>query len=148
MPLVPRTAEHDPAEQPALERQRRTSAPPGDLGNRAAEVDVDVVSQALVGDHLRRGECGVRVNGVELQRARRLVRRERRHVHGDRVPLDERTRRHHLAHVQTADRPGPGQLQFTAQRAECDIRHTGHRGQYDGASQRDGPDPQCGAGLG
>ena len=76
---------HDLAEQPPLERQRRAAAAPGHLGHRAAEVHVDVIGQALVGDHLRRGVGGVRVDGVELQRARRLVRGERRHVHGDRM---------------------------------------------------------------
>ena len=133
----------DLAEQPPLERQRGAAPAPGDLGHRAAEVHVDVVGHALVGDHFRRGEGGVRVDGVELQRPRRLVRRERRHVHGDRMALDERTRGHHLADVEPADRPGPGQLEFTAQRAECDVRHTGHRGQHDGAPQLDRPDPQC-----
>ena len=46
----------DLAEQSAFERQRRTAAATGDLGDRAAEVHVDVIGQALVGDHLRRGD--------------------------------------------------------------------------------------------
>ena len=66
---------HDLAEQPALVGQRRAAAAPGDLGHRAAEVHVDVVGQALVDDHLRRGVGGVRVDGVQLQRPGRLVRR-------------------------------------------------------------------------
>jgi hypothetical protein len=130
------------AEQPALERQRGAAAAPGDLRNGAAEVHVDVVGQALVGDHLRRGIRVLRVHAVELQRPRRLVGRERRHVHGDRVPLGERTRGHHFAHVQTADRPGTRHLEFTAQRAKSDVGYTGHRGQHDRALQRDRPDPQ------
>ena len=138
----------DLAEQPPLERQRGTAAAPGDLGHRAAEVHVDVVGQPLVSDHFRGGEGGVRVDGVELQRARRLVRRERRHVHGDGMALDERAGGHHLAHVEPADRPGPGELEFAAQRAECDVGHAGHRGQHDGAPQLDRPDPQPGAGFG
>ena len=64
------------------------------------------------------------------------------------MTLDERPRGHHFAHVEATDRAGPGNLEFTAQRAECDVRHTGHRGEHHRAGQRDGPDVQRVAALG
>ena len=39
------------AEEPAPPRQRRAAALAGDLGHRAAEVEVDVVGEVLVDDH-------------------------------------------------------------------------------------------------
>ena len=61
---------HDLPEQPALERQRGAAAAPGHLGHRAAEIHVDVVGEALVDDHFRRGIGVVGVDRVELQRPR------------------------------------------------------------------------------
>ena len=132
----------DLAEQLPLVGQRRAAAATGDLGHRAAEVHVDVVGEPLVGDHLHRRVRGGRVDGVELQRARRLVGGERRHVHGDRMPLDEGAGGHHLADVEPADGADAGLLEFAAQRAEGDVRHAGHGCQHHRAGQRDGTDTQ------
>ena len=51
-PSAARTAPlDDRREQPALVRQRGAAALAGDLGHRAAEVQVDVVGQVLLDDH-------------------------------------------------------------------------------------------------
>ena len=60
----------------------------GHFGHRAAEIHIDVVGQAFISNHLGRRVSGGGVNRVELKRAWRLLRGERRHVHGDRVALD------------------------------------------------------------
>ena len=61
---------HDPLEEPPLVGQRRPAAATGDLGDGAAEVQVDVVGEVLVDDHPHRGADDGRVDTVELQRAR------------------------------------------------------------------------------
>ena len=68
----------DAAEQPPPPRQRRAAALAGDLGHRAAEVEVDVVGQVLLDDHPHRGRGDVRVDAVELEAAGPLVRRRTR----------------------------------------------------------------------
>ena len=63
----------DAAEQVGLPRQRRAAALAGDLGHRAAEVEVDVVG-AVLGDQDAGGQPGRdRVDRVQLHRARVLV---------------------------------------------------------------------------
>jgi hypothetical protein len=137
---------HELTEEAALERNGRAATASGDLGDWTAEVHVDVVGHALVGDHPRRRERGLGVDGVQLQRARRLVGRERRHVHRDRVPLDKCTGSDHFAHVEAAHCAGAGQLQFAAERPERHVRHAGHGRQHDWAAQRDRPDLQTSSG--
>ena len=81
---------HDRCEQPPLVGQRRAAALAGDLGDRAAEVQVDVVGQVLLDDDPHRPPDRRRVDAVELQRARVLVGVERDHLAGLRVALDQR----------------------------------------------------------
>ncbi len=74
-----------------------------------------------------------------------FVRGERCHVHGDRVPLDERTCGHHLT-GSPADRADLRLFQLTTQRPECDVRpHRLHRSQHNRAGARSG---RYNAGLG
>ena len=134
----------DLAEEPAFIRQGRTTPASGDLGHGAAEVHIDVVGEVLLDDHPRRGEGGLRVDGVELQRAGRLIRAEGRHVHGHRVAFHQSPRGDHLAHVQATDRAGPGQFELPAQGPERDVGHPGHGRQDNRAAQGQRPDAQPG----
>src|ERR1700739_1371269 len=120
----------------------RTAAATSDLGHRAAEVHVDVVGEPLVGDHLHRRIGGSRVDGVELQRAWRLVSRARSNVHGDRMPFDQGTGGDHFADVEPTDGADAGLLEFAAQRSEGDVRYAGHGSQHHWAGQRDRTDAQ------
>ena len=57
----------DVAKQTALIGQGRTTAAARDLGNRAAEIHVDVVCEVLVHDHFGRLVRVLRIDGVQLQ---------------------------------------------------------------------------------
>ena len=46
--------------------QGRSTAATGHLGYRAAEVQIDVIGQVLLDDHLRGAVGGCRIHGVEL----------------------------------------------------------------------------------
>ena len=136
----------DLAEQPSFVGQCRSAAAACDFGHRAAEVHVDVVGEVVLDDHPGRLVGGGRVDGVELQRARRLLRGERRHVHRDGVALDQGAGGDHLADVEAADGARPGFLEFAAQGAERDVGDPGHGRQDNRAAEGEGPDPQPGSG--
>ena len=87
----------DRAKQGALVRERGAAALAGDLGDGAAEVQVDVVGQVLVGDHADGLADGGRVDAVQLDGARLLGRVEVDQLHGLLVALDQCARRDHLA---------------------------------------------------
>ena len=94
----------DVAEQAALPRQRRSPALARDLGHGASEVQVDVVG-AVFGDEHRDGlGDGLRVDAVELDRARRLGLVVRDEPHRLGRALDEGARRDHLADVEARRR--------------------------------------------
>ena len=116
---------HDPVEEPPLVGQRRPAAPARDLGDGAAEVEVDVVGQVLLDDRAHGGPDRRRVDTVELQRARVLVRVERDHAEGQRVALHEPTRGDHFADVEA-------RALLTAQAAESGVGDAGHRREHDG----------------
>ena len=96
---VPRPRQ-DRAEQPAVHRERGTAAEPGHLGDRAAEVEVDVIDAPSCDQPAHRVGGDVGVDGVELHAADRIVLGEGGHGEGLRVALDEGARRDHLAHVE------------------------------------------------
>ena len=64
----------DGVEQVALPRQRAAAALAGDLGDGAAEVEVDVVGAVLGHEDADGRRDGGRVDAVELDRAHRLGR--------------------------------------------------------------------------
>ncbi len=64
----------DRREEVLLPRQGRAAALPGDLGHRAAEVEVDVVGAVLLDEHAHGLPDRHRVDAVELDRARGLIR--------------------------------------------------------------------------
>ena len=79
----------DPAEQTALPRQRSPAALAGHLGDRAAEVEVDVLDAVLGAQDLGRLADVDRVGAVELDRPHRLELVEDQHPQRHRVPLDD-----------------------------------------------------------
>ena len=83
-----------------MHRQGRTAAAPGDLGGRAAHVQVDVVDADLVDHPADRRTHDTGVDAVQLHAADRLVVVESNHVPRRPVPLDQRARRDHLADVE------------------------------------------------
>src|SRR5690606_21271797 len=86
----------DGAQQVPLVGQGGAAALAGDLGDRAAEVEVDVVGEVLVDDHADGLADGRRVDAVQLDRARRLARVEVDQLHGLVVALDQRPGGDHL----------------------------------------------------
>lgn len=134
----------DGPQQVPLVRQRRAAALAGHLRHRAAEVQVDVVGEALLRDHADGLADGHRVDAVQLDRAWGLGRVEVDQLHGLLVALDQRPGGDHLAHEQAL---APAEL--PAQRAERRVGDPGHRRQHHG--RRDGvrADAQgCGGGVG
>ncbi len=79
---------------------RAEPPPAGDLRDRAAEVQVDVVGEVLLRDHADGLADGRRVHAVQLDRARLLGRVEVDQLHGLLVALDQRPRGDHLADEQ------------------------------------------------
>ncbi|SKY76451.1 Uncharacterised protein [Mycobacteroides abscessus subsp. abscessus] len=134
----------DSLEQGALVGDRRAATLAGHLRDRAAEVHVDVVGEILVDDHLGCLVGVARIHRVELHRPRILVRAERGHVHGDRMPLDERAGGDHLADVQTRHRAGAGQFEFATQRAERHVGDARHGCEHHGTGELDRADSQAG----
>jgi hypothetical protein len=134
----------DGAQQRAFVRQGRAAAPPRHLRHRAAEVEVDVVGEVLLGDHARRAADRGRVHAVELDGARLLPGLEVDQPHRLGVALHQRPGGDHLAHEQ----PAPaGEL--PAQRAEGRVRDPGHGREHHGRVDVERADPQGrGHGLG
>jgi hypothetical protein len=115
--------------------QRGPAAATGHLGDRAAEVQVDVVDPVL-GDQHRDGLADVvRVHAVQLKAARRLAGAELDHAHGLGVTLDERTGGDHLADEQTA-------AEVTAESPERRVGDARHRGEHNRRPHGVRPDPQ------
>ncbi|MPM15579.1 hypothetical protein SDC9_61950 [bioreactor metagenome] len=114
----------DLAEQITLPGQHPAAALPGDLGHRAAEVEVDMVHPELGTEDLRRGSHHRRVDAVELHRPDLLGGRERQHLQRLAVALDQAAGGDHLADVQAGALLG-------AQLPEGGIGHPGHRCEHD-----------------
>jgi hypothetical protein len=116
----------DAAQQTALPRQGAAAALAGHLGDRAAEVEVDVPHAVLGAEDLCRLADVDRVRAVELHRAHRLELVEDQHPERDRVPLDDAAAGDHLADVE----PGTLLGAQPAVRRVGDARHRRehHRG--------------------
>ncbi|GMA25558.1 hypothetical protein GCM10025864_33170 [Luteimicrobium album] len=126
-------ARDDPGEQLTLPRERTATATLGDLGHGAAEVEVDVVGEALGGQEPDGARDRRRVDAVHLGGARRLALVERDDPQGGGVPLDERPARDHLRDVQA-------RAVLAAQRPERLVRHAGHGCEHDRRVDRVRPD--------
>ena len=85
----------------AFVRQRRATTLAGDLGDRAAEVQIDMIDAVLVAQDLGGLRHDRRVDAVQLDRPDPLPRIELQHRQGLAIPLDEPARGDHLADVQT-----------------------------------------------
>ena len=116
----------DGGEQLGLPGQGRSPAAPGDLGDRAAEVEVDVLGAVVLEQHLDRAGGGGGVGGVQLDALDRLVGVVLGEPQRLRRPLDEGAAGHHLRHVQ----PGPA-AELAAQPPERGVGDAGHRGEDD-----------------
>ena len=117
-----------------LPGQRRSPALAGDLGHRAAEVEVDVVGAVLGDEHARprrRRSPGRRRRAGSSAGARRVVRDE---PHRLGRALDQGPRGDHLADVQRrADAPQPEPARRTRGTAGgTRVGDAGHRRQHDG----------------
>ena len=80
---------HDRPQQPRLGRHRSAAAAPGHLGRRAAEVEVDVVDEALVAHQVHGPPEHVGIAAVDLQAARPLVGAEAHHPQRLVVAVDD-----------------------------------------------------------
>ena len=90
----------DVAEQPTLPGQRAAAALAGHLGDRAAEVQVDVRDAVLGAEDLGGLADVDRVGAVELHRADVLGLVEGQHLQRGLVALDDAARGDHLADVE------------------------------------------------
>ena len=124
---------HDRREQPSLVRQRGASAAARDLGDRAAEVHVDVVGEVALDDHPHRASHRHGVDAVELKRPRVLVGVEGDHLERQRVALDEPAGGDHLADVEAF-------ALLAAQPSEAGVGDARHRRQHDRRGGRVRPD--------
>ena len=122
-------------EQRRAGRHGRATTLARDLGGRAAEVEVDVVDEAVAADAVDGPAHHLGIGAVELQAARHLVGAERIIVVGLGVAVHDRGRHHHLVDVH---QPGP---EPPAQGAERRVRHAGHRGQHHRRRRHEVPDP-------
>ena len=114
----------DVAEQPGLPGQRRSPALAGDLRHGASEVQVDVVGAVFGDEHGDGLGDGLRVDAVELDRARRLGLVVRDEAHRLGRALDEGARRDHLADVEA-------RAELAAEPAERRVRDAGHGREHD-----------------
>ena len=103
------------------------------LRTGTAEVQVEVIDQALADQPAHRLARVVLVDRVELEAARLLARVEAREAQRLRVALDERARGDHLGDVQAG-------AEAAAQRAERRIGDARHRRQHHGRLERERPD--------
>ena len=113
-------AADDLAEQGPLVRQRGAAAPPGDLRDRAAEVEVDVISEVLAADQLHGLADRRWIDSVELHRAGPLGGVEPDHPKGPGVSFDQSPAGDHLTDVQ------PGTV-LAAQPSKRHVGDPGHR---------------------
>src|SRR5690606_19976881 len=125
---------------------RRTAAATGDLRDRATEVHVDVIDEALADEALDGLAHVEGIDAVELEAARRFVGAKAGQPCGLAIALDQRPRGDHLTHEQARDR-----VQITAdaleplvrkpatQRAKRVIGDPGHRREHDRGPQPEGP---------
>ena len=125
------------AEQPALPRQRAAAALAGHLGDRAAEVEVDVRDAVLRAEDLGGLADVDRVGAVELDRADRLQLVEDEHVLGVLVALDQPAAGDHLADVEAGALLG-------AQPAVGGVGDAGHRREHHGGVDVQRPEGQRG----
>ncbi|ETJ01865.1 MAG: hypothetical protein Q605_AUC01042G0003 [Actinomyces urogenitalis DORA_12] len=145
----------DRVQQVLLPRQRRPTTFAGHLGHRAAEVEVNVVSQVLLDEDARGPPSDNRVHPVELDGAHALSGVGAHHGQGLVIALDQRARGDHLGDVQTcwgeqaavvgrqraggcrASVSGQGALALLpAQAAEGGVGDASHRGELDGHANR------------
>src|SRR6185312_17238046 len=91
---------HDGGEQVGLPGQGCSPAAPGDLGDGAAEVQVDVVRAVLLDDQAHRGTHGRRIHAVELHGTDVLVVVMGDDPHGHLVALHQCPGGDHFRHVQ------------------------------------------------
>jgi hypothetical protein len=126
----------DVGQQPAADGQGGAAAFGGDLGRRAAEIEVDVLDAEVADEPA--GGLADRAGGhaVELGAAGPLVGVEAEHAGGAVVPFDQRPGGQHLADVEPA-RPEPA-----AQPPERPGGDPGHRRQHDRRVEPQRPDPQ------
>ena len=103
-----------------LPGQRRAAALACDLGDRAAEVQIDVVRQVLVNHHAHGGTHGCRIHAVDLDGADLFVGVVRNDAQGFGVAFHQRAGGDHFGHVQPA-------AVFTAEAAEGAVGHASHR---------------------
>ena len=122
------------AEQGSLVRQRGPATSAGDFRNRAAEVEVDVVCEIFVADHLHGLADRRRVDAVELHRARPLPGIEADHFQGTGMALEQRPAGDHLADEQA----GP---LLAAQPAKRHVGDPGHRREHHRRVDPVRPDP-------
>ena len=93
--------DQDHPEPVALVRQRRAAALPGDLGDRAAEVQIDMIDAVLVAENLSGLRHDRRIDAVQLDGPDPLPRIELEHRQRLAIPLHEPARGDHLADVKT-----------------------------------------------
>ena len=123
---------HDRAEQAALPRQGAAPALARDLGDRAPEVQVDVVGAVLRDEDPHGARHGGRVHAVELDAARRLVEIGGDHPHRLVVALDQRPRGDHLGDVDAGGgTAGRGTGLLAGQPPERAVRDARHRREHD-----------------
>ena len=163
----------DRRQQVSLPRQRRPTALAGHLGDRAAEVQVDVVGQILLHQDPHRGPHRGRIDPVELDGTHPLGRIGAHHRQSALVALhqgaggdhlrDVQARRGQQAAVRRGQRTGMGGPQrlrqgclshLPAQAAEGGVGDSGHGGELDRGGHHQWPDAQWrgraarGAGVG
>ena len=122
----------DVGEQAALPRQRATAALAGHLGDRAAEVEVDVCDAVLLAQDLHGPADVVWVGAVELDGTDGLELVEDQHLARRLVALDEAARGDHLADVES----GP---LLRAEPAVGRVGDPGHRREDHGGVDGDRP---------
>jgi hypothetical protein len=134
----PRGADRGPQDCPqqvALPGQGGTTATTGHLGDRAAEVEVDVVDPPLGDQHGDGLADVVRVHAVQLEAARGLAGTELNHPHRLGITLDQRAGGDHLADEQAA-------AEVAAEPPERRVGDARHRGEHNRRPHGVRPDRQ------
>ena len=99
-------SDQDHPQPVALVRQRRAAALAGDLGDRASEVQIDMINAVLVAEDLGGLRHDRRIDAVQLDGPDPLPRIELQHRQRLGIPLHEPARGDHLADEQP-DAPPP-----------------------------------------
>src|SRR5690606_14867647 len=131
---------HDATEEPPPPWQRGAAALAGHLGDRAAEVHVNVVGEILLNDHPDRRRDHGWVHPVQLDTARSLNGLEGQHPHRLGVALHQSPRGHHLADVQPTVGASGSLALLTAEPPEGDVGDPRHRGEDNGRANQVRPD--------